>query len=70
MDNNQDAERAAQPEQQKSVLFAGRMIRIRQDPGVIVIERCLGLGEAHAVLAEIGGRLGGIPLEPDRVHRT
>jgi hypothetical protein len=60
--DHEQSQAAAQAKQDKSVLFFG-VVRVVDKFGVLVREDRLSVLEAHPVLAQIGRRLLGIPLE-------
>lgn len=67
MHDDEDPETGAHAEEEEPRFVPG-VVRIIRDGRVVVVERRLGFGEADPVLADVGSRLPGIPLEADRLH--
>ena len=67
VNNDEDPQCGTEPHDDESV-FGGRMIRIRYQQSMLVVEYCSGLLEGNAMLLGIRCRLAGIPFERDLVH--
>ena len=67
MNNDEDPQCGTEPHDDESV-FGGRMIWIRDQESMLVVEHCSSLLEGNAMLLGIRCRLAGIPFEGDLVH--
>jgi hypothetical protein len=67
VNNDEDPQCGTETHDDESV-FGGRMIRIRYQQSMLVVEYCSGLLEGNAMLLGIRCRLAGILFERDLVH--
>ena len=67
VDDHQDPQGAAEPDEDETFL-AVRVVGIRDDETLGILEDRTGLVEADPVLAEIGGCLGGFPFKAELAH--
>jgi len=65
--HDQQSQFCAQAEQDEAILVGG-MIGIVDQPGALIREYRFGIVKTDAMFPEIGGRLGGIPLESQFGH--